>query len=51
MSEQISERKADAPKGRGVAILGIIAATIVSLACIAACTGVAMAFLLNPPWR
>lgn len=36
--------------GKIVSIVAIIAFVIVSLACITACTVMAYAFLMNPPW-
>ena len=53
MSELHPEpRPVQAPRkrGSGVAIAVIIAATIVTLACIAASTFVVYWFLQNPPW-
>ena len=36
--------------GNAIAVAAIIAFAIVSLACIAACTIMAYAFILNAPW-
>jgi hypothetical protein len=36
--------------GNAVAIVAIIAAAVVAIACMAACTGIAIAFLINAPW-
>ncbi len=42
-------RSSGAPPSR-VIIIGIIAAGVVLLACIAAFTGVVITFLMNAPW-
>jgi hypothetical protein len=33
-----------------VAVTAIVAILIISLACLGACTAIAIVFLMNPPW-
>jgi hypothetical protein len=45
-----SDEQLSMERNRAVWIAAIVAFTIVSLACIAACTITAYAFLVNAPW-
>jgi len=46
----MSEINSDGPTTNKVAIAAIIVTGIVILACIAACSAISIAFLMNAPW-
>ena len=50
MSDTIVSPPTPPKRTNAVAITFIIATMIVVLACIAACAGVMITFLINPPW-
>jgi hypothetical protein len=49
-SASLPDEQPPMERSRAVWIAAIIAFTVVSLACIAACTITAYAFLVNAPW-